>query len=135
MTTADLGPAATPERLAELARHQARYDLARRALFVVMAGIGVALALVLIYLAVQTRQTASQVKACTTPGARCYEQLASQGRANRALLLDGIQDALVDHDKRGSAPTREGVMRLERIQATLDRAGCLPAPEKRKATP
>ena len=135
MTTAELGPAATPERLAILARKRARSVLARRVMLVAMAVVAVGIVVSLTYVAVQTRTTAQQVKACTTPGSACYDALARQSADARAALLRDIQQAVDE----GSSPsqnnldlTQQNRATLLEIQQTLEQAGCLPVPQNRK---
>lgn len=133
MTTAELGPAATPERLAVLAKKKARYVLARRVLSVTMALVLVGTVVALTYVVVQTRTTAQQVKACTTPGSACYDALARQSADARAALLRDIQ-AAVDESGASSVDnlglTRQNRATLLEIQQRLEQAGCLPVPQK-----
>lgn len=126
MTAAELGPAATPDRLEALARQRARYLAARRAVlaFLVLVGLGVVVALT--YVTVETRATAAQVAACTTPGQPCYEALRSQSAASRAALVAEIQDALDD----STAPSRANRETLLSIQHRLEQTGCLPVPNR-----
>lgn len=135
MTTAELGPAATPERLAELARKRAKYVLARRVMMVALALCIAASVVSLTYVVVQTRTTAQQVKACTTPGSPCYDALARQSADARAALLRDIQAAV---DESGASSddnlvlTQQNRATLVDIQQRLEQAGCLPVPQNRK---
>lgn len=111
MTASELGPAATPERLADLARKQATYRMLHRLWAV--GGVLVALfALAMLgWTITQTRNTTAQVRACTTPGSPCYEQLRDQQDENRAALLADIREAI-----RGGSDTgrvnRENILLL-----------------------